>query len=200
MRTAGSRQERYGGSLGTLLLGFVLAVAGGYLLTSQVLVGAGPFGGVAWFGPTSFGLLLIPLLLGIGLLCFNAKLLIGRLLVAAGAVILLASVLSTLRITFLPTSLFTTLLMLTMLVAGLGLVARSIMGVGSRDDDKAYRLDLQEVIEAPRSARARNGILPEPAAKASIAAPGKSIDEELASLRAKKSPKTQPKIERRTGR
>jgi hypothetical protein len=39
--------------LGTLLLGFVLTVAGGYLLTNQVEVGAGPFGGFAWFGPNS---------------------------------------------------------------------------------------------------------------------------------------------------
>jgi hypothetical protein len=129
-----------GVSLGTLLLGFVLAVAGGYLLTSQVQVGAGPFGGFAWFGPTSFGLLLIPLLVGVGLLCFNVKMLIGRLLVAGGAVILLASVLNTLRITFLPTSLFNTLLMLGMLVAGLGLMARSIAGVTSTEADEEHSI------------------------------------------------------------
>src|ERR1051326_5085471 len=120
------RGGRNGASLATMLLGFVLAAAGGYLLTNQVQVGAGPFGGAAWFGSVSFGVLLIPLLLGIALLCFNAKLLIGRLLVAGGAVVLLGSVLNTLRITFLATSLFNTLLMLGLLVAGLGLVGRPL--------------------------------------------------------------------------
>ena len=184
---AGRRRHggRNGASLGTLLLGFVLAVAGGYLLTNQVQVGAGPFGGFAWFGATSFGLLLVPLMLGVGLLCFNAKLLIGRLLVAAGAVILLASVLNTLRITFLPTSLFNTLLMLAMLVAGFGLMARSIAGVSSADAEEGYRLDLQEVSEPPQMVR------PQPTPRASMAAPGKSVDEELAAMRAKKA--TQPR-------
>jgi hypothetical protein len=133
----------------------VLAVAGGYLLTNQVQVGAGPLGGVAWFGPTSFGLLLIPLLLGVGLLRFNAKLLIARLLVSAGAVILLASVLNTLRITFIPTSLFNTLLMVGMLVAGIGLLARSGAGTSASDVDEGYRLDLRHVNEAPGHAAAQ---------------------------------------------
>src|SRR6516225_11160424 len=124
--------------LGTLLLGLVLTVAGGYLLTNQVEVGAGPFGGFAWFGPNTCGILLIPLLIGVALLCFNAKLLVGRLLTAAGAVILLASVLDTLRITFRPTSLFITLLMLGLLVVGIGLMARSVVGVDSEEPEDSY--------------------------------------------------------------
>jgi len=113
--------------LGTLILGFILAAAGTYFLTNQVQVGAGPFGGWAWFGPSSFGLLLVPLLLGVGVLCFNGRSPIGRLLVAVGAVLLLASVLDTLRITFLPTSLFNTLMMLGLSVAGVGLMARALL-------------------------------------------------------------------------
>src|ERR1051326_4344250 len=183
------RGGRNGASLATMLLGFVLAAAGGYLLTNQVQVGAGPFGGAAWFGSVSFGVLLIPLLLGIALLCFNAKLLIGRLLVAGGAVVLLGSVLNTLRITFLATSLFNTLLMLGLLVAGLGLMARAIAGVGSTgaDADEGYRLDLEDTPEPPRLARARAAALAEPAAKVSITSSSKNIDEELAAIRAKKS-------------
>src|SRR5262245_21923178 len=93
------RSRRKRGGAGSFLVGFLLAVAGGYLVTNQVQVGAGPFGGFAWFGPNSFGLLLVPLLIGAGLLIFDSKLLAGRLLTAGGAVILLASVLDTLRIT-----------------------------------------------------------------------------------------------------
>ena len=127
-----------------MLVGFLLAVAGGYLLTNQVQVGAGPFGGWAWFGPNSFGLLLVPLLIGVALLAFNPKLLIGRLLTAAGAVILLASVLDTLRITFRPTSLFSTLLMLGLFIIGLALLARGTIGVGIQESEDNYEPEVRE--------------------------------------------------------
>jgi hypothetical protein len=70
-RGAQSRRRANGAGLGTLIVGLILASAGVYLFTNQVDVGAGPFGGVAWFGPNSFGLLLVPLLLGVGLLCVD---------------------------------------------------------------------------------------------------------------------------------
>jgi hypothetical protein len=92
-----------------------------------VQVGAGPFGGVGWFGPNSFGLLLVPLIVGIGLVCLNGRSPVGRVLVAGGAVLVVASVLDTLRITFRTTSLFDTLMMLGLLVAGVGLMARTLV-------------------------------------------------------------------------
>src|SRR5438105_1817997 len=128
------RQASNAAGLGTLVLGLILAAAGTYFLTNQVQVGAGPFGGWAWFGPSSFGLLLVPLLLGVGLLCFNQRSPIGRVLVGVGAVLLLASVLDTLRITFRPTSLFNTLMMLGLSVAGVGLMARALL-VGKDQSD-----------------------------------------------------------------
>src|SRR5215471_20130951 len=99
-RKAQSRRRSRAAGLGTLIIGLILASAGVYLFTNQVEVGAGPFGGVAWFGSTSFGLLLIPLLLGVGLLFFDFGSRIGKLLVGIGAVILLASVLNTFRISY----------------------------------------------------------------------------------------------------
>jgi hypothetical protein len=182
------RKDRAG--LGTLLLGFVLTVAGGYLLTNQVEVGAGPFGGFAWFGPNSFGVLLIPLLIGVALLCFNAKLLVGRLLTAAGAVILLASVLDTLRITFRPTSLFITLLMLGLLVVGLGLMARSVVGVDSEEPEDSYAIEVNGTTRSDdQLSRGRNRSLPSAAAPQAITEGTKSIDAEIAELHAKE---TQP--------
>jgi uncharacterized protein len=186
-RKRGRGARREGSGLGTLLLGFVLAVAGGYLVTNQVQVGAGPFGGWAWFGPNSFGLLLVPLLVGVALLAFNAKLLVGRVLTAAGAVILVASVLDTLRITFRPTSLFITLLMLGMLVVGLGLMARSVVNLSSQEERDRYELDL---LEAPQSdtqlPRVRKKSLPSALPPESVMA-SVSVDEELAEIRAKKA-------------
>jgi len=111
------------GGLGTFCLGLAMTVAGGYLLTDQVMVTSG-----AWrlWGYHAFGLSLLPLLLGIGLLFFNGRSLPGWFLTGAGAVIIFVGILAHLEIYFRPTSLFNTLLMLVLLVGGLGLVARSL--------------------------------------------------------------------------
>jgi hypothetical protein len=103
--------------------GVAMAVAGGYLLTQQVSVTSGFWG---FFGDHTFGLSLLPLLVGVGLLFFDGRSVIGWLLTFAGAVIILAGILMNLRIYFERTSLFNTLVMLCLLAGGLGLVARSL--------------------------------------------------------------------------
>jgi hypothetical protein len=100
-----------------------MAVAGAYLLTNQVTVSSGFWG---MFGRNTFGLSLLPLLLGVGLLFYDGKSVPGWLFTAAGAVIILSGILMNLRIYFEPTSLFNTIVMLVLLVGGLGLVARSL--------------------------------------------------------------------------
>jgi len=111
------------GGLGSFFLGLIMTVAGGYLLTNQVMVSSG-----AWYlwGYNAFGLSLLPLLLGFGLLFFNGRSFAGWFLTGAGAVIIFVGILAHLEIYFRPTSLFNTLLMLVLLVGGLGLVARSL--------------------------------------------------------------------------
>jgi uncharacterized protein len=111
------------GGLGEFLLGLVMAVAGGYLLTQQVVVTSG-----FWhlWGYNAFGLSLIPFLFGVGILFFNGRSRIGWLLLIAGSVIILAGILMNLEIYFRNTSLFNTLLMLVLLFGGIGLIARSL--------------------------------------------------------------------------
>jgi uncharacterized protein len=111
------------GGLGMFLMGFVMAVAGGYLLTNQVTVTGG-----YWHlgGYNAFGLTLLPLVVGIGFLFFDGKSPVGWVLTVAGAVILFVGIIANLDIYFRPTSLFNTLLMLVLLLGGLGLVARSL--------------------------------------------------------------------------
>lgn len=72
------------------------------------------------------GLSLVPLLIGIGLLFFNGKSIAGWLLAGAGAVIILAGIIANLRVYFQPSSLFDTLVILTLISGGIGLVARSL--------------------------------------------------------------------------
>jgi predicted membrane channel-forming protein YqfA (hemolysin III family) len=111
------------GGIGVFLIGLVMAVAGGWLLTNQVTVTSGFW---HWGGYNSFGLSLIPLIAGIAFLFFNGRSVIGWLLTLCGTVIILAGIITNLEIYFRPTSLFNTLMMLALLAGGIGLVARSL--------------------------------------------------------------------------
>jgi hypothetical protein len=115
------------GGLGEFALGVVLAASGAYLLTNQVTVTSGYW---QLWGHNAFGLSLLPLLVGIGVLFYNGRSVIGWLLTAAGAAIVLLGVLMHLQIFFRPTSLFNTLVMLALLAGGIGLVARSLRAHG----------------------------------------------------------------------
>lgn len=80
----------------------------------------------SWFGTNTFGLTLIPLVIGIGLLFFDGRLIAGWILAGGGAVIIFVGILAHLQIYFSQTSLFNLILMLTMFAAGLGLMARAL--------------------------------------------------------------------------
>jgi hypothetical protein len=116
------------GGLGTFLAGSAMVVAGGYLLLTRVTVTSG-----LWqlWGYNAFGLSLVPLLVGIGFLFFDGRSLVGWLLTAAGALIILVGIIANLHVYFRSTSLFDTLLILGLLAGGLGLVARSLRAQGS---------------------------------------------------------------------
>ena len=111
------------GGVGEFLLGLAMTVAGAYLLTNRVWVTSG-----YWFlwGYNSFGLSLVPLVFGIGVLFFNGKSIAGWVLLFIGAVIIFTGILMNLQIYFQPTSLFNTIVMLVLLAGGIGLVARSL--------------------------------------------------------------------------
>ncbi len=116
------------GGLGEFLIGLVMAVAGGYLLTSRVIVTGGFWR--LWGYDGGFGLSLIPLLFGVGILFFNGRSIVGWLLLLAGTVVIFAGILMNLDIYFQHTSLFNTLLMLVLLVGGIGLMARGVRAHG----------------------------------------------------------------------
>ena len=111
------------GGVPTFLLGVGMASAGAYLLTSRVMVHTG---GWRIWGYSGFGLSLIPLLLGIGMLFFDGRSLLGKLLTFIGLVIIFAAIISNMDIYFAQTTLFATLMMLALLAGGIGLVLRSL--------------------------------------------------------------------------
>ena len=127
-RVSGTSVGGTPGGLGTFLLGLAMIIAGGYLLLNQVMVVSS-----LWqlWGYNSFGLSLLPLMVGIAVLFFNGRSVIGWLLLGAGALIIFLGILVNLRIFFQPTSLFNTLVMLGLMAGGLGLVARSLRAHGT---------------------------------------------------------------------
>lgn len=119
------------GGLGEFLLGLGLAVVGGYLFMQQVIVTSG---GWSMFGYDAFGLSLVPFLLGLGIIFYNGKSIMGWFLVSAGILIVVAGIIANLRVYFAPTSLYNTLLILGMIAIGVGLVARSVRDHGEQNN------------------------------------------------------------------
>jgi hypothetical protein len=112
------------GGLTHFLLGFAMTCAGAYLLTDRVMVASSYW---SFYGGNSFGITLIPMLIGVGLLFWNGRSIAGWLLTCAGALFILAGVIANLHIFFRPTSLFDTIVMLVLLAGGLGLIARALV-------------------------------------------------------------------------
>lgn len=130
--------QNVGGTPGgarTFLLGMIMAIAGGYLLFHQVQVNGGYWNwdGLGGAG-RSFGITLLPLLFGVGILFVNGKSFAGRFLTFGGMLVIVAGVIANLDIHFQQTSLWNTLIMLVLLVGGIGLIVRSVLPMMKQGD------------------------------------------------------------------
>ena len=105
-------------------MGLAMAVSGAFMLISRVVVSSAFWN---WGGYNTFGLSLIPLVIGIALVFFNGKSIIGWLLVFVSVVIITSGILMNLQIYFQPTSLFNTVIMLILFAGGIGLIARAVV-------------------------------------------------------------------------
>src|SRR5687768_13865666 len=87
------------GGLGHFLIGFALLCVGGYLLMDRVSVHGGYW---SFFGSaqSSFGVTLIPLLIGIAMLFYNGRSAFGWFLTGGGMLVLFAGVIANLQIHF----------------------------------------------------------------------------------------------------
>lgn len=112
------------GGVGEFFVGLALAGIGTYLFLDRVQVHTSfwRFAG----GTSAFGVILIPLLFGIGVLFVNGRSKLGWALTIGGLGAIVVGVIGNLDIYFQRTSLVTTLVMLGMLAAGVGLIVRSL--------------------------------------------------------------------------
>ena len=119
------------GGVGEFLLGLVMAIAGAYLITQRVTVTSGFW--TLW-GFNTFGLSLVPLIFGIGILFFNGRSIVGWLLLIVGVVIIAAAIIMNLQLYVQQTSLFNTIVMIVLLAGGIGLIARSLSAHRQHND------------------------------------------------------------------
>lgn len=117
------------GGLGMFLLGLAMACIGGFLITDKVTI-VGSYW--SFWGGSSFGITLLPMLFGVAILFWNGKSVIGWLLTVAGALFIFAGIIANMHIYFQATSLFNTMIMLILLVGGLSLIARSLRPYGAK--------------------------------------------------------------------
>ena len=117
------------GGIGEFIIGLIMVIAGAYLITNHVVVVSGFW---SMWGHNAFGLTLVPLIFGIGILFFNGKSILGWLLVVIGVVIIFTGILMNLHIYFERTSLFNTIIMIVLLAGGIGLIFRALAPHGDR--------------------------------------------------------------------
>ena len=133
-----NREARVRGAGGTpgglveFFAGLAMTIAGAYLITNQVVV-VSSFWSV--WGYNLFGLSLLPLIIGIGVLFFNGKSIAGWILLFAGVIIIFTGILMNLQIYFQRTSLFNTIIMIVLLAGGIGLILRSLVPHLQRETD-----------------------------------------------------------------
>jgi hypothetical protein len=118
--------KNVGGTSGGLiefLIGLAMTISGAYMLISRVIVTSSFWN---WGGYNTFGLTLIPLFIGIVLVFFSGRSIVGWLLIFISVVIIGSGILMNLQIYFQPTSLFNTVIMLILFAGGIGLIARAV--------------------------------------------------------------------------
>lgn len=121
-----TRTRGAGGTPGGIVeffVGLAMTIVGAYLITNQVVV-VSSFWSV--WGYNTFGLSLLPLIVGIGILFFNGKSIIGWALLFVGVLFIFAGILMNLQIYFQRTSLFNTIIMIVLLAGGIGLILRAL--------------------------------------------------------------------------
>ena len=107
-------------------LGLLLFVSGFFWVTHNTVIYSGfTLANFIGFTPP-FGAVLLPFLIGVGILFYNEKSLLGWGLSILGLVIIILGIIMGLRIIFRPVSLYEGLLMFGMIFGGAGLMLRAL--------------------------------------------------------------------------
>lgn len=118
------------GGLGRFFMGLVMMVAGGYLFFDAIRVTHGFHMGYRLYSVGGFhltsGMVLIPLIFGVGMIFYNSKNIIGWLLSGASLVMLAFGIIASINFGLKPMSAFELITILVLGVGGLGLFLSSL--------------------------------------------------------------------------
>jgi hypothetical protein len=120
------------GGSGQFFLGLVMMCGGFYLLLNNVIVSSS-FGlgsrmfGIGGFGITG-GIILIPLIIGVGMIFYNARSYLGWLIAVVAFFAMVFGVISSVSLDLRTMSAFSLITILVLAFGGLGLFLRSLRG------------------------------------------------------------------------
>ncbi len=131
------------GGIGTFVLGFLMLCAGLYLLLQSIVVtnmfslGVGLFRFALFGSPMNItgGMILIPFIIGVGLIFFNGRNWLGWGLAIGSLVALIVGVIASVQFVFRTMTLFDLICILVLTVGGAGLLLRSLQS--AEPDPKA---------------------------------------------------------------
>ena len=126
------------GGTGSYFLGLLMMILGFYWLLKSITVTNGFSLGVGLYRPDLMGfgfpltggMILIPMLFGVGFIFYNAKSVLGWILSVGSLACLLFGVITSLHFVMRPMSLFDLLVTLVLCIGGVGLFLRSLKDAG----------------------------------------------------------------------
>jgi hypothetical protein len=125
-----TRSQHQRGSAATLLLGFIMMCAGGYLLLESIVVSQSYFLGVGLYHvggmPVTGGMILVPLIFGIGMIFYRSSNLIGWALAIGSLSAMILGVIVNTHFALRQMSLFELIGIFVLCVGGLGLFLRAL--------------------------------------------------------------------------
>ena len=122
------------GGTGQFLIGLIMMIGGGYLLLNGIMVRPNFGFGARVFGiggmPVTSGMILIPMMFGIGMIFYNSRNWLGWILAGGSLIALIFGVIVNTTLQFAQMSAFDLIVILILLVGGLGLFLRSLRKSG----------------------------------------------------------------------
>ena len=116
------------GGLAPFLLGIAMSIAGGYLLLNALQVLHGFGGGLFAIGNFNVtgGMILIPFIIGTGIIFYDSSKWYGWALAAGSLLALIVGAIASVRFSFAGMSAFDLIVILVLFFGGIGLVLRSV--------------------------------------------------------------------------
>lgn len=131
------------GGTGRFLLGFIMLCAGAYLFFRSVMVTT-HFGlGYGLFSFSGFqitgGMVMVPLIFGVGIIFYNSRNLAGWFLAGGSLVALIAGVIASINFSMRNMSAFDLIVIFVLFFGGLGLFLSSLKDYKDPEEDKAVK-------------------------------------------------------------